>query len=161
MGDSLPPPATFDLVDSFARRRDPKTELIEANAVVRLKYGKRSVDAAGQLVQSPAGRRLTVRAPRNQFVNGIWSMSVQTEADGFVPLAARLLVQGDRPLVLLWGATPGRTVLPPVRAVPVTPKQRAAAVGGRALDSVLSVLPDEKASVVRKKARQAARRVLS
>jgi hypothetical protein len=140
---------------------DPQTDLIEANAGVRLKLGKRSVDAAGQLVQSPAGRRLTVRAPRDQFVNGIWSMSVQTEADRFVPLAARLL----------WRAT-GRSTSSGERpragpCCPPRPRRssdaEAACRGGwrPRPDSVLAVLPDERASTVRKRAREAARRVLS
>jgi hypothetical protein len=169
MGDSMPPPATFDLVDSCARRRGsdveivlgaPKTELNEAGAVIRLTSGKRSVDANGQLVQSPTGPLLTVRAPRDQFVDGIWSMTTRADDDRFVPLAARLLVQGDRPLVLLWGAKAARTELPPARGVRAAGKRRAAAVGGRALDGVLAVLPDERARTIRQRARRVARRVL-
>jgi hypothetical protein len=170
MGDSMPPPATFDLVDSCARLRGPdveivlgapKTELSQAGAVIRLKLGDRSVDAAGELVESPTGPLLTVRAPRALLSDGIWSMTTRADDDRFVPLAARLLVQGERPLVLLWGAKGGNTHLPPKRGAAAAVKRRAVRTGARALDGVLSVLPDEQARTVRQRARRAARRVLS
>jgi hypothetical protein len=61
--------------------------------------------------------------------------------------------------VLLWGAKDRPTVQPSDRAVP-SAKRRVAAAGGRALDRVLSVLPDDRARQVRKAARSAARKVL-
>src|SRR3954454_15049936 len=167
MGDSLPPPAEFDLVDSFARLRgadaeivlgDPKTELIGVEQTVRLAQGKRRIDAAAEMSESPVGRRLTVRVPRNRLSNGVWSLRV-VHADGSVaPLAARLLVQGRRPLVLLWGAQGKTSQVPAGR--PSDVKRRVATTGARVLDRALTVLPDEKAARVRKQVRTAARKVL-
>jgi hypothetical protein len=167
VGDSLPPPAEFDLVGSYARRRgsdveivlaDPKTA-VSGSIVVRLARGKRKVDAKGSLDTDPRGRRLVARAPRSAFADGNWSLTLLTDDGSPEPLAARLLVQGDRPLVLLWGAKDKPTVEPDNRAVP-SAKRRAAAAGGRALDRVLSVLPDDRAKQVRERARSAARKVL-
>jgi len=114
MGNSLPPPAEFDLVDSFARVRgsdveivlgEPKTDIADDGVTVRLELTGRTVTAQAMLVQE-GGRRLVVRAPRSQFSDGVWSLAV-IHADGSVaPLAARLLVQGQRPLVLLWAPRP-------------------------------------------------------
>jgi hypothetical protein len=167
MGDSLPPPAEFDLVDSFARLRgdkaeivlaEPKTELTESTAVVRLRRGGRSVDAAGDVVDSSTGRRLIVRVPRSELSDGIWSLTVVRSEDDVAPLAARLLVQGQRPLVLLWGANAGASAVPTSRAS--DPKRRAGAAAGQLLTRALSVLPDEQARRIRKPIRKIARRVL-
>jgi len=167
MGDSLPPPAEFDLVDSFARLRgadaeialgDPKTELVGVEQTVRLSQGRRRIDAAAEMSDSPTGRRLTVRVPRSRLSDGIWSLQV-VHADGSVaPLAARLLVQGRRPLVLLWGAHGGKSQVPAGR--PTDVKRRVAATGARVLDRALTLLPEEKAARVRQQVRTTARKVL-
>jgi hypothetical protein len=166
VGNSLPPPAEFDLVDSFARVRgadaeivlaEPKTDIADEGVTVRLELDGRSATAAAELTQE-RGRRLVVRLPRNQLSDGTWSLAV-IHADGSVaPLAARLLVQGARPLVLLWGAKPGRTQEPTGRAD--APKARAARAGARALDRALAPLPDAQAKRVRAQARRLARKVL-
>ncbi len=167
MGDSLPPPAEFDLVGSYARRRgsdveivlaDPKTE-VRGAVVVRLSRGKRTVEASGSLADDPGGRRLVVHAPRSALGDGNWTLTLLAADGSPEPLAARLLVQGQRPLVLLWGAKDKPTVEPADRAVP-SAKRRAAKTAGRALDQVLRVLPDEQATKVRASARHAARKVL-
>jgi hypothetical protein len=168
MGDSLPPPAEFDLVDSFARLRgadveivlaEPKTELLESTVTVRLRQGARSADGTGEVTTGPTGRRLTVRIPRADLADGIWSLQVRRGDDTVAPLAARLLVQGRRPVVLLWGAKGNASATPkPQRRDAVA---RVASVGGRALDRALTVLPDERARQVRGQARKAARRLLS
>ena len=169
MGDSLPPPAEFDLVGSFARRRgtdveivlaDPKIEIGAAAAVVTLARGRQSVEATGTLAVGPRGRRLVVRAPRAALTDGNWSLTLRTGADSLEPLAARLLVQGDRPLVLLWGAKDKPSLAPANRGAGLPAKRRAAATAGRALDRVLTVLPDEQARKIRASARKTARRVL-
>jgi hypothetical protein len=167
MGDSMPPPATFDLVDSFARRRgadveivlaDPQTETTSGAVSVRLAQGERAVEARAELEDAPAGRRLTVRAPRSEVADGIWTLELSS-ASGPQQLAARLLVQGERPLVLLWGAKAGRTRLPDVKGLAAR-KRKAAHVGGQVLDRALAVLPEEKRRALRAQARTTARRVL-
>jgi hypothetical protein len=169
MGDSMPPPATFDLVDSFARRRgedveivlgQPKTDITGSDISVRLKQGRRSVEATARLDEAGTGTRLTVTAPRGAFVDGVWTLEMNPESEEAQQLAARLLVQGDRPLVLLWGAKAGRTSLPRGNSPAATRKRQAAQVGGRALDRALSVLPEPKARALRSRARSTARRLL-
>ena len=165
MGNSLPPPASFDLVDSVARTRDGDVELVLANPtiddlasppVLVLKQGKRTLEAAGALVGEPDERRLTVRAPRARVTDGIWSIAAKTASGGQQPIQARLLVQANRPLVLLWGAkTPDRT-----EPEPRTGVRHAAASAGVALDRVLSVLPPDKAVGLGERARRAARAVI-
>lgn len=165
MGTSLPPPAAVDLVSSYARRRgtdveivlaDPKGELAADGCPIVLVKQRRSVPATTQLVSDGDGGKLVVRVPRERLGNGTWSLRLGTgRSAGAVD--ARLLVQGDRPLVLLWGAT-ARESLTPIKHL--TAKRRAAARAGRLLDTTLSVLPDEQARKIRQQARRLGRRVL-
>lgn len=164
MGDSLPPPASFDLVGSFARCQGAQLELVIAEPkvetaetpVITLRNGSRSVDASGQYEDWPHGRRLVVRAPRSQLTDGIWSLTLSAGGNT-ERLDARLLVQGERPLVLLWGAQGNSSLIPLGRP---DGRRQAAAVAGRGLDRALSVLPDEQAKKIRARARTVARRVL-
>jgi len=167
MGDSLPPPAEFDLVDSFARLRgtdveivlaEPKTDLAGGGLTVRLALAGRSVDGEARADESADARRLVVRVPRRQLSDGSWSLAVVRPDGDVAPLAARLLVQGARPLVLLWGANGGRSAVPKGRYD--DPKRRAARAGAKALDRALTVLPEERATRLRKQAHAAARRLL-
>jgi hypothetical protein len=165
VGDSLPPPATIDLVGSFARRRgsdvqlvlwDPKSDT--AAAATELELTSAGVTAYGKVtfVDDERGRRLECRVARSGVTDGQWSLMLR--ADGVPePVAARLLVQGDRPLVLLWGAKAGASMVP--SAAP-TPKVRAARAGVEALDSALSVLPPQKAREVRGRIRRAGAKLL-
>lgn len=168
MGDSLPPPAGFDLVGSYARRRgsdveivlaEPKSEILDSSVVVRLARGKKSVEATGALADEPGGRRLVVRAPRAALSDGNWTLTLRGHDGSPEPLAARLLVQGERPVVLLWGAKDKASLQPANRSA-LSTKQRAAATAGRALDRALTLLPDEQAKKIRSGARTAARKVL-
>jgi hypothetical protein len=166
VGASKPPPAEFDLVGSFARCRGHQVEIIlnepavtlsEASVVVTLAKGRNTVDAKGEVGEGPNGRRLTVRAPRAEFTDGIWSLTLHPDATTEEPVAARLLVQGQRPLVLLWGAK-GRAAIVPAR--PRTVRRAAAKQAGRVLDMALTVLPDDKARQIRSQVRRTARKVL-
>ena len=163
MGDSLPPPAEFDLVDSFARQRgsdveivfaEPKTDISGDQLAVRLTLGQRVVTARAE----GSGARLTVRVARSELTDGTWGLSVVRPDGAVAPLAARLLVQGRRPVVLLWGAKATRTLVPLGRAD--EPKARVARAGARALDRAVAVLPPERAKQVRRGARRAARKLL-
>lgn len=179
MGNSLPPPAAIDLVGSYARRRGDEVEIVlwEPELTARpgrlvLTRGSSAVESSVELVDDAIGRRLVARAARDQLTNGIWALALHSEGGDVEPVAARLLVQGDRPLVLLWGARSARSLVPPARpaapaapaapAGPSTPTgtQRLAHAGGRALDRALSVLPENRAAMLRSRARTVARRVL-
>jgi hypothetical protein len=164
VGKSLPPPAAVDLVSSYARRRgadveivlaDPKGELAEDAAIVLVKE-RRSVPATTQVVHDADGTKLLVRAPMQRLGNGLWSLRLGANRSA-PAVDARLLVQGARPVVLLWGATAPES-LTPVKHL--RGRQRAAASAGQLLDKVLSVLPDEQAGKIREQARRAARRTL-
>jgi hypothetical protein len=165
MGNSMPPPAAFDLVDSFVRRRGTEIELVLANAKLEesvstpdviLAQGSKTVTATGVLTTSGKERHLVARAPRASLVDGVWTIAVQTSAEDKQMMQARILVQGQRPLVLLWGAKHGETTQPKR----VTPKQRLAATGGKALDVGLSLLPPSRAQSIRVAARNRARKLL-
>jgi hypothetical protein len=166
MGDSLPPPAGFDLVDSLARLRgsdveivlrEPKAELVESARTIVLKQRGRRASGTVELIRDGAGTRLVCRVARSDLTDGIWSLTLRGESDE--PMDARLLVQGRRPLVLLWGAKTKPSLVPSRRGAR-TGKQRLAAGAGRALDAALRPLPPERAARVRRQARHLARRVL-
>jgi len=169
MGNSLPPPAGFDLVDSYARRRGDEVEVVLAlpagtlappTAEVTFSSGRRSLNGtatSGEVVGDAS--RVILRAPRDQFANGIWSIALKPTLESVERVNARLLVQGERPLVLLWGArTPNSEI--PVRTYPRYSRQWATAGAGRVLDRALTVLPDKKARRVRQRVRKTARRIL-
>jgi hypothetical protein len=167
MGNSLPPPAEFDLVDSFARLRgadveivlaEPKTELTDGGLTVRLTQGRTSVDAPAEASEMATGRRLTVRVPRRRLTDGTWSLVVVRPDGDVAPLAARLLVQGRRPLVLLWGAKGGNTYEPPSARTDVRSKM--VAVGAQGFDRVTSLLPPERAAAARRQVQGLARKFL-
>lgn len=170
MGSSLPPAASIDLVGSFARRRDADIEIVlaepelvhgEDGVTLRLSKGRRRVATAARVVHRDDGKRQVVaRLPRANITDGTWSLMLATAgADRAERVDARLLVQGERPVVLLWGAA-GQESMLPVKHTRPTPSRRAAAVGGVALDRVLHVLPPERAASVRTRARSIVRRVM-
>lgn len=168
MGNSLPPPAAFDLISSFARvtgaeievvLADPTVEFAVPTVNVGLRRGRQVVIAAGTIERGASGVRLLVRVARNELTDGTWTLSIERESAPPERIGARLLVQGDRPVVLLWGAQDPRSVIPKPRTV--TPRRRAAAaVAGQVLDKALIVLPEEHAKRLRASARTAARRVI-
>lgn len=170
MGSSLPPAASIDLVGSFARRRGldieivlAEPELVHGEDVVSLELskGRRRVATTASVVHRDDGKRQVVaRAPRANLTDGTWSLTLETAgADSAERVDARLLIQGERPVVLLWGAAGQKSRLP-VKHTGPNPSRRAAAMGGVALDRVLRVLPPERAASVRTKARSIVRRVL-
>lgn len=170
MGLSLPPAASIDLVGSFARLRNADVEIVLAEpefdhgqeeVTLELSKGRRRVASTARVVRHDDGRREVVaRAPRAELTDGTWSLTLATAgADRGEPVEARLLVQGARPVVLLWGATDKESLVPSKHTRP-SRSRRAAAAGGLVLDRVLRVLPHERASSVRAHARSLVRRVM-
>ncbi len=166
MGDSLPPPASIDLVGSYARTTggtaeiilwDPKLQTTSGTIVLRRK--RRAVTGPIELVEDAEGTRLVGRIPRRELGNGIWGITVRAADGTDEPVAARLLVQAERPLVLLWGAKATPTRLPAGKAR-TTPRSALVETGGRVLDGALGVLPADRAVQVRAGIRRAARKVL-
>lgn len=161
MGDSKPPEAAIDLVDSYARRLGDEVEVVLSDpdgvvaprSTVELRRGEQRHRASAEVVDDERGRRALVRVPRADLRNGTYALRLLPDAsdasdgpdgpDG-LPLGCRLLVQGDRPLVLLWGqsATPSMTPVPHPRgrdqragsgtpAAPTGVRRRAGAVARR------------------------------
>ncbi len=167
MGLSAPPPASIDLVGSFARRRGSDVELVlwaptqaQHATAVELAKGASVVRGSIELVSDSEGDRLVARVARAELSDGQWSITVLTPDGERSSVEARLLVQDARPLVLLWGAKSleaGLTPEPPAQ----TARKRAAQAGGRLLDSALRPLPPQRAVAARRSLRRAARRVLS
>ncbi|SHH23030.1 hypothetical protein SAMN05443575_3486 [Jatrophihabitans endophyticus] len=167
MGDSLPPSADFDLVGSYARRRgadveivlaDPKENLAGVEALT-LTCGDRKAVATAALSTQPSGSALVARLPRGKVRDGIWNVALGKNVRNAQRLNARLLVQGDRPLVLLWGDRT-RGSLVPANAYPRTAKQRVASTAGQVADRALAQLPADRARRIRTTLRASARRVL-
>lgn len=109
MPKSKPPAAEIDLVDSYARRDGDDVELSFARPAMEVP------DGALIVLRGPGGRhsaeptrrddadgRLTARLPRAGLGDGTYAVRLRT-SEGSLPLGCRLLVQGERPLVLLWG----------------------------------------------------------
>ncbi|VXC14279.1 hypothetical protein [Nocardioides sp. AX2bis] len=123
MGSSLPPAAAADLVNSYARRVADDVELVLDGTTARpgpddtvvLRRGEHHLTAVPTVSGSGDVRRLVARFPRADLTDGTWKVRLRTP-DGPLPLGCRLLVQGERPVVLLWGdeAAPSR----PSRARP-------------------------------------------
>jgi hypothetical protein len=172
VGSSLPPTASIDLVGSFARVHDTDIEIVlaepellhgEDGVTLWLSKGHRRVATRTRVVRQDHGtRQVVARAPRTDLTKGLWSLTLETAgADPAKQVDARLLVQGERPIVLLWGATGQKSMLP-VRHARRPPSRRVSAVaaGRVALDRVLRLLPPERAASVRTRARSVARRVM-
>lgn len=169
MGQSLPPPATLDLVGSYARRNGSNVDLLLARSdlpgstgplVVHLARGSKKVTGTAAVQVAREGSDVVASVPARQLSDGTWTIRLGVEGDDeTVPVTARLLVQGQRPVVLLWGEKDGKSVVPTRRSSP-TVARRVAVRGGQALDAGLKVLPDGAADKVRTTVRKAARTVL-
>src|SRR3954468_24942298 len=117
MGDSRPPDsAPLDLVNSYARRRGDRVEVVLADpippmdtegAVVVLRLEGRRVRSGAELLDDERGRRLVATFPADELGDGQWRVIVRAAAERTNP-GVRLLVQGRRPVVLLWGDRPTR-----------------------------------------------------
>ena len=117
MGAVSAEPLTFDVVDSHARLRGHEVEIVLSGLDEVRTEDARSLDLSrdGLSVTAPAkgaGTDVRARTPRSGLVDGQWSIAL----DGR-PVAARLLVQGARPIVLLIGAKAPRSAIPPRRRV--------------------------------------------
>lgn len=165
MGLSAPPPASIDLVGSYARRHGPDAELVlwapsegrDATSL-ELQGAAGGVTAPVQLVADDQGERLVARAPRAQLSDGQWSLALLLPDGRRAKVQARLLVQGERPLVLLWGGHNRETGVAAPKAVPA--RKRLARTGGRLLDAALRPLPARQAVAARGALRRSARRML-
>jgi hypothetical protein len=182
MGSSLPPPATLDLVGSFARRDGDTIELLFARAEVPAGAGELSVTLSqgSNVVRAPAtarpartGQDVTVRVPESEVGDGVWSLELgRPSAEAQSPVTARLLVQGRRPVVLLWGPSFEQPKAKAAKKAAKKPAQKAgktaaptlagriAKGGSKALDAGLRPLPEAQATKIRDTARKIARTVL-
>lgn len=130
MGNSKPPPSSIDLVDSYARRRDDRVELVlqdpqfalGSTTTIEARRKDAVVEFEVREVVDERGRRVVAIGPRAALENGPWRLHLIADGQREV-LGVRLLVQGDRPLVLLWGATalPSRRPDPRPRALSGAP----------------------------------------
>lgn len=162
MGNSRPPAAVIDLVDSYARRRDGRVEIIlanpetsiGANPFLVLRQEGRKVKAPARLVEDASGRRLVATVPPRKSLRGTWQIALRSDSESPVRVQARLLVQGPkRPVVLLWGRNAAPSRLPdPKRAE--APAPQPTGVARAAAHKVLSVLPEGRAEQVRRKVRR-------
>lgn len=141
MGSSKPPAAEVDLVDSCARLVGGDVEVLLADpgpgigdgATVVLR-GRGGVHRGTlTLVDGDRGRRGVVRFERSALTDGQYAVRLEADSDER-PLGCRLLVQGARPLVLLWGAEAPKSRLPVPHRRPLarrTPVQRVRSIAGR------------------------------
>ncbi|GAA1923589.1 hypothetical protein GCM10009737_26530 [Nocardioides lentus] len=179
MGKSAPPPAPFDLVNSYARLRGESVELvlngpkapgIEQCTEAVLRKGGTKVVGRAVVDDGPLGRRVVVTVGRDLLADGRWVVRLRGGDGDPVATRTRLLVQGDRPVVLLWGGSDPESRLPVPRdrstaagsASGAGSDVRATVVraGSRALDAALSPLPPQRRDRARQGARRVARRLL-
>ena len=143
MGSSRPPAADVDLVDSYARQVGGEVEVVLASPGPEIADGatvvlrRREASYRGTLGlldgDGDGGRRGVVRFGRSALTDGQYAVLLADGAEER-PLGCRLLVQGERPLVLLWGAEASKSRLPVPHERPEagrTPAQRARALAGR------------------------------
>jgi hypothetical protein len=164
-----------DYVDSHVRMRGSDVELVlcglpaDVGDGAKLVLTQDGITASAPVEVRGSGelRDLVARTPRAALGDGQWSLTLTGSED--LTVGARLLVQGDRPLVLLLGATSPRSAVPTRkrrrRRAPAAPRvlstrQKVARAGGRVLDKALSVLPESSAANARRRARGLARSVL-
>ena len=128
MGNSKPPKAQFDLIGSYARRRGNDVEIVLADPVDEISsVTEFTLRRAGRDITVPVSlvggspNRLVGRLPRTQLSDGIWNIRRDAAGGDEFRLGARLLVQGERPLVLLLGAEGPRSVVPKARPVVPVP----------------------------------------
>jgi hypothetical protein len=106
--------------------------------------------------------------PESEVGDGVWLLGLgRPSAEVPSPVTARLLIQGRRPVVLLWGPTIDK---PKAKAAkkPATKGTKAAPTlagriakgGSKALDAGLRPLPDKQAVRIRDTARKIAKTVL-
>jgi hypothetical protein len=162
-----------DHVDSHVRLRGPDVELVlcglpdDVGDGAKLVLSRDGITATAPVEVRDSGdtRDLVVRTPRSGLSDGQWGLTLTASEERTVDV--RLLVQGNRPLVLLVGASPRRSAVPKrkvrrARPAPraLTTTQKLARAGGRVLDQALRVLPEARAASARKRARGVARNVL-
>jgi hypothetical protein len=170
MGQSLPPPATLDLVGSYARRTGANVDLLLARSdlpnstgplELHLKRGSKSVTGTASVRASGEGSDVVASVPAKHLSDGTWTIQLGVKGDDdLVPVSARLLVQGQRPVVLLWGEKGQKSAVPTSNANRTGMARRVAVTGGKALDKGLKVLPDPAAAKVRTTVRKVAKSVL-
>lgn len=121
MGNSKPPAAVIDLVDSYACRHDGQVQIVLVDPqapigekpVIVMRRGNDRLKAPAQLIEDERGRRLVALVPRGRRLRGTWKLKLVSEGHPRVRLQARLLVQGPhRPVVLLWGHRSDTSRLP-------------------------------------------------
>jgi hypothetical protein len=151
VGQSDPPVADVDLVDSFARLVGGEVEVVLADpgpvvadgstVVLRGRDGVQRGSLA--LRDGDRGRHGVVRFERPALTDGQYAVCLEVGGEER-PLGCRLLVQGARPLVLLWGAEALPSRLPvPHRRSPLgrRPVQRVRSLLGRARGDLSRRLP--------------------
>ena len=109
----------MNLVNSYGRRRgelvevvlaDPSPSLTSGRAVMVLRRGGpdgQRLRAPAQLLDDARGRRLVAAFPADALADGQRRLIVRAGGQR-TPPGVRLLVQGRRPTVLLWGDRPTR-----------------------------------------------------
>ena len=117
MGDSRPPgSAPVDLVNSYALRRgdrvevslaEPSAPMVAEGAVMVLRQGDRRLRSEASVVDDARGRRLVASFASGDLDDGQYRVVVRAD-EVRTKAGVRLLVQGRRPVVLLWGDRPAR-----------------------------------------------------
>lgn len=161
-------PAGIDLEDSFARLRGQSVEIVlvspaltlpDGEASARLRKGRHAVAFSAESITDERGHRIVLTGPRAELTDGAWTVALVVAGVSH-PVDARLLVQGERPVVLLWGALPLPSRLPtPNAAAPAQKAQKAVLAGRRVAERALQALPPEQALKTRRVLRKAVRRM--
>lgn len=124
---------------------------VAADPVVRLRLGKRNLEAP--VTVEPQGERWLLRAelPAERLVPGTWVIALRQGGEGFRKVHARLLVSDSQPLALL----PGPPLKPGIRPTPGPAWSPTRKLAERALEA----LPERRSDQVRAGVRAVKRRV--
>jgi hypothetical protein len=121
MSEPKPHPSRIDHVASHVRLRDgqidleivgPQVEISRRHPKLTLRQGPQRVDGRADFIKHDDVRTVSATIPRADLSDGIWRIFLRPGGNRPTRLDARLLVQGQRPLVLLLGAEAQPSLVP-------------------------------------------------
>lgn len=80
-------------------------EVAETRLFVRFQNDETRVRFPARLERSDGRARVEVSAPREQIADGVWQLKLREDGGTLYDVGARVLLNGDQPVALLFGLT--------------------------------------------------------